>query len=197
MGEFYGTVSGVTGIQQRKISWWVSILPHLERMDLYNLWKDLGDPSLPGLTDYNTSGGAGPKNLPGDIGVTNSLIPGLYMRLAICPSYSPPSDKDCWLSYRVNVGRILGNVLQTSTAPTSTLIPAEGVFTDQCQPFRTSPMTAANTYQMVRVGLSSISANDGTACTLMLAENAASVPPPNTYAFEGRWAACFKPTYKY
>ena len=182
VGEFYGTVSGVTGLQQRKISWWVSILPWLERTDLYNLWKDLT------MTPYNTTGGSGPTSLPGDIGVTNSLIPGLYMRIAICPSYSPPSDKDCWLSYRVNVGRILGNVLQTSTAPTSTLIPAEGVFTDQCQPFRTSPMTAANTYQIERVGLSSISANDGTACTLMLAENAASVPPPNTYAFEGRWA---------
>jgi prepilin-type N-terminal cleavage/methylation domain-containing protein len=180
VGEFYGSVSGT--IQQRKISWWVSILPQLERMDLFNLWKDLT------LTAYNTAGGGGPTNLPGDNNVANTLIPGVYMRIAICPSYSPASDKDSWLSYRVNVGRILGNTLSTAAPSTATIIPAEGVFTDQQQPFRTSPLTPTNTYQIVRVGLSSISANDGTANTLMLAENAASVPPPNTYAFDGRWA---------
>ncbi len=184
VGEFYGNISGK--IQQRKITWWVSILPQLERMDLYNLWKDLT------LTNFNTIGGAAPTYLPGDNNVANTLIPGVYMRIAICPSYSPPSEKDSWLSYRVNVGRILGNTLPTATTPTTTIIPAEGVFTDQCQPYRTSANFATNTYQIVRVGLSSISANDGTACTLMLAENSASVPPMNTYAFDGRWAPVFE-----
>jgi prepilin-type N-terminal cleavage/methylation domain-containing protein len=184
VGEIYGSVGGT--LYQRKITWWVSILPWLERSDMYNLWKDLT------LTAYNTTGGGGPTSLPGDNTVTNTLIPGVYMRIAICPSYSPASDKDSWLSYRVNVGRILGNTLQNAAPSTATIIPAEGVFTDQCQPNRTSGLTPANTYQVVRVGLSSIQANDGTANTLMLAENSASVPPVNTFAFDGRWAPIYE-----
>ncbi len=185
VGEIYAPVNGV--MHQRKITWWVSILPHLERMELYNLWKDLNIG-----TTYDNVGAAPPSTPPGDNTVPNNLIPGVYMRIAICPSYSPPSDKDSWLSYRVNVGRMMGNTLQGAAQSSATFIPAEGVFTDQCQDNRVAS-PAATQEQIVRVGLSSISSNDGTSTTLMLAENAASVPPPNTYAFDGRWAPVIEP----
>ncbi len=103
VGEYYGTAKGV--MAQRKITWWVSILPYLGRMDLNDLWKDLT------LTSAN----------PGDNTIANNPIPGVYMKTAICPSYSPPSDKESWLSYRVNVGRMMGNTLQGVT-PASNLV---------------------------------------------------------------------------
>jgi prepilin-type N-terminal cleavage/methylation domain-containing protein len=168
VGEYYGTINGKA--KQRKITWWISILPHLGRTDLSDLWKDLSIAS--------TS--------PGDNTVTPNLIPGLYMRIAICPSYSPPSDKDSWLSYRVNVGRMMANTLQGATASAASYIPAEGVFTDQCQDNRLT--TGSTPEQFVRVNLDTINKYDGTSCTLMLAENSASVPPLNAYAFDGRWA---------
>jgi prepilin-type N-terminal cleavage/methylation domain-containing protein len=175
VGEYYGTIS--SKLAQRKITWWISILPHLGRTDLSDLWKDLS------ITADNTGGGTA----PGDNTVAGNLIPGLYMRIAICPSYSPPSDKDSWLSYRVNVGRMMANSFPADTTSASSYIPAEGVFTDQCQDNRLT-LTSANTEQIVRVNLDYISSKDGTSCTLMLAENAASVPPLNAYAFDGRWA---------
>jgi prepilin-type N-terminal cleavage/methylation domain-containing protein len=168
VGEYDATIKGT--LTQRKITWWVSILPHLGRTDLSDLWKDLT------ITSTN----------PGDNTIANNPIPGLYMRIAICPSYSPPSDKDSWLSYRVNVGRMMQNTLQSATQSAYTFIPAEGVFTDQFNDNYTN--NASSPEQIVRVNLDYISSKDGTSCTLMLAENAASVPPLNAYAFDGRWA---------
>jgi prepilin-type N-terminal cleavage/methylation domain-containing protein len=168
VGEYYGTVSGAT--VQRKITWWVSILPYLGRMDMSDRWKDLS------ITSAN----------PGDNTIANNLIPGIFMRNAVCPSYSPPSDKESWLSYRVNVGRMLGNTLQGATPSAAPYIPAEGVFTDQCQDNRLT--TGSTPEQIVRVNLDTIGSKDGTSCTLMLAEDSASVPPLNAYDYPGQWA---------
>jgi len=175
VGENYGTISGTTA--QRKITWWVSILPYMGRMDLSDLWNDLT------ITADNT-GGSTP---PGDNTYASNLIPGTHMKEAVCPSYSPPSDKEPWLSYRVNVGRMLGNTLQNATPSSAPYIPAEGVFTDQCQDNRVVSSTT-KPEQIVRVNLDTIGSKDGTSCTLMLAENSASVPPINSYAFDGKWA---------
>ncbi|MGA2062559.1 MAG: DUF1559 domain-containing protein [Thermoguttaceae bacterium] len=170
VGE-YRTGSG-TSIQQRKISWWVAILPHLGRMDINDRWKDLVRwPSIsPGDSAYPP-----PDN----------LIPAIYMKTALCPSYSPPSANDSWLSYRVNVGRMLKNSIDGDGNPTTQLIPAEGVFTDQFSDTAITP--TAKQEQIVHVNLGFIDSKDGTSCTLMLSENAASVPP-TVYSFEGKWS---------
>ncbi len=170
VGE-YRLGSGTT-IVQRKISWWVSILPYLGRMDINDLWKDLTI-VIPGT------------GLPGDNTVPNNPIPGVLMKIAVCPSYSPPSLTDAWLSYRGNVGRMMANSLQGATPSSSLYIPAEGVFTDQCQDTAANPANPQE--QIVRVGLGFIDSKDGSSCTLLISENSASVPP-TVYAFDGRWS---------
>lgn len=167
ISEYRDTVNGT--IKQRKISWWVSILPYLGRMDLHDLWRDLTIPSTN----------------PGDSTVANNRIPAVRMSLAICPSYSPPTMNDAWLSYRVNVGRITANydpANNISTNQQAQAIPAEGVFTDQ---FQDNPTTA--TERIAKVTMDFINSKDGTANTLMLSENASSVPPTR-FAWDGRWS---------
>lgn len=154
-------------LKQRKISWWVSILPYLDRMDLHDLWKDL---TLPNSNPDNPT--------PGDNTAANNPIPGTYMKIAVCPSYSPPSANDAWLTYRANVGRMIGNSVAPNTA--NQFIAAEGVFTDQYQ----DPGVAEN---IVKVGLGFIGSKDGSANTLLIAENSASVPPVGAYPQVGRW----------
>ncbi|MGD0383349.1 MAG: DUF1559 domain-containing protein [Thermoguttaceae bacterium] len=180
VGEYRTTFKGA--LKQRKITWWVAILPYLSRTDLHDLWKDL---TIPATNPDNPT--------PGDNTIANNPIPGIYMKVAICPSFSPPSPTDSWLSYRVNVGRMMANESYPST--TSQFISAEGVFTDQ---FQDDPTLAAPE-QVVRVSLSFIDSKDGTSSTLMLAENAASVPPYyayNTHSQDGYWAPTPNPVAK-
>ncbi len=182
VGEYRGG-SGAN-MYQRKISWWVSILPQLGRMDVSDRWKDAVN--FP-VVNY-------PSTNPGDSAYPPPVnqIPAMYMKIANCPSYSPPSANDSWLSYRVNVGRMLQNSFaggKSPTAnPTTQFVPAEGVFTDQ---FSDNAPSAADTTvsqeQIVHVNLGFIDSKDGTSCTLMVSENAASVPP-TPYYFEGKWS---------
>ncbi len=178
--EYRGYLTGSTTVKQRKISWFVAILPYLDRNDLHELWKELTFP--------NTN----PDNpIPGDNTVANNPIPGVFMRIAICPNNTPPTPNDSWLSYRVNVGRITPNSFANSDATTKAnalAIPAEGVFTDQ---FQDNPPPLPNPENIVRIGLSSIVAHDGTSTTLMLAEHSASVPPlpvGGEQYQDGKWA---------
>ena len=83
----------------------------------------------------------------------------------------------------------MANTILNATPSSGTFIPAEGVFTDQCQD-NVNPAAAQE--QLVRFGFGYIDSKDGTTCTLMLAENSASVPPLNAYAFDGRWAPVFE-----
>lgn len=174
-GAFPGYVSSLTKAgtsNYRKISWWISILPEIGRMDVSDLWQN------PAVIDANP--GATP----------NGVIPSLMMRLAVCPSFSPPTPNESWLSYRVNVGRITANVFTTSTGISgpdqiiSRSIPAEGVFTDQYQDNPGNPATAEI---IQRIGLGFIDSKDGSYTTLMLSENSASVPP-TPLAWDGKWA---------
>jgi prepilin-type N-terminal cleavage/methylation domain-containing protein/prepilin-type processing-associated H-X9-DG protein len=169
---------GTTGeIKQRKISWWVSLLPHFGRMDMHDLWKNL---LIPNNNPDNPLPGA-----PVAVGVTNP-IPSRMMKLGVCPSYSPPTPDDSWLSYRVNVGRITPNAFNSSSAAiklAAQCIPAEGVFTDQFQ----DPRDPTDPELLSRIGLGYIDSKDGSSCTLMVAENSASVPP-TIYAQDGKWA---------
>ncbi|HEY4761444.1 MAG TPA: DUF1559 domain-containing protein [Thermoguttaceae bacterium] len=178
VGEYRGYIQGQSEIKQRKISWWVSILPQLDRMDLHELWKDI---TLAGVSPVDTS------KLPGDNTVADNPIPGVYMKLAVCPNNTPPTQNESWLSYRVNVGGGLDGPRPNTFGPGNNdpRIPAEGVFTDQYQDDFNDPANAEN---LVRVGLGYITSKDGSSTTLMLAENAASVPPQNSFSQEGKWA---------
>jgi prepilin-type N-terminal cleavage/methylation domain-containing protein len=167
VGEYRATINNT--LTQRKISWWVSLLPYFGRLDVSDLWKDLNIQSLN----------------PGDPTVAGNLIPSLMMRLAVCPSYSPPTPGDSWLSYRVNVGRMTPNDVSGSVTTQGQAIPAEGVFTDQFSDNATTP--ASPQEQIVRIGLGFLDSKDGASCTLMIAENSASVAP-SPYAWPGKWA---------
>jgi prepilin-type N-terminal cleavage/methylation domain-containing protein/prepilin-type processing-associated H-X9-DG protein len=178
VGEYRMPWGNSGDIKQRKISWWVALLPHFGRMDLHDLWKNL---LIPNSNPDSPLPGA-----PVAVGVTNP-IPSRMMKLAICPSYSPPTPDDSWLSYRVNVGRITPNANNSSDNTVklaAQCIPAEGVFTDQ---FQDNPMDPSNPELLSRIGLGYIDSKDGSACTLMVAENSASVPP-TINARDGKWA---------
>jgi len=178
VGEYRETFSGSTVPKQRKISWWVAILPYLGRMDLDALWQKLDNYTA--LTFDDTT------YPPGDSTVANNPIPSLMMKIAVCPSYSPPSPNESWLSYRVNVGRMMANTLLGATTPSAPYIPCEGVFTDQFSDTAATPTSTQE--QIVKIGLGFIDSKDGTSCTLMLGENSASVPPVDAYYQDGKWA---------
>jgi prepilin-type N-terminal cleavage/methylation domain-containing protein len=169
---------------QRKISWFVSLLPYLEHSDLDNLWKDT-------LYSGKASGNADDTNFPPGSSsiVTNNPIPAVYIPIAVCPDNMPPTKDACYLSYRVNVGRMTRNSYANDSSSiikyAAQSIPAEGVFTDQFQDY---PVHTSSKENITRFGLSFISAKDGTATTLMMAENASSQPPITAIPFEGYWA---------
>ncbi|MGW8257686.1 MAG: DUF1559 family PulG-like putative transporter, partial [Thermoguttaceae bacterium] len=182
VGEYRGYLPGDTTIKQRKISWFVAVLPYLDRVDLHDLWKDI---TLPDVNPDNPLPGT-PTTDPAN----PNPIPAVYMRIAVCPNNTPPTQNESWLSYRANVGRIKPNYFSGEDDPQRVLaakaIPAEAVFTDQYQ----DDPTGANTERLARVSQSFINSKDGTGTTLMLAENSASVPPYSTLEsyFEGKWA---------
>jgi prepilin-type N-terminal cleavage/methylation domain-containing protein len=154
VNEFRGLVSNK--LKQRKASWLVPILPSLDRMDLYNLWKNV---TLPQSDPDNP--------IPGDSTATNNPIPGQLMAVTMCPSSPAGSTQngECWLAYRINTGRNRLNAYAAGTIIPSQ-ITAEGVATDQFQD--------ALTEQIVRVGTAYISSKDGCSTTLLLAEKCSS-----------------------
>ena len=177
VGEYRDTISNK--IVQRKISWWIAILPYFGRMDVSDLWRDLNI----------TVAGTGNYDGPGNPAVVGNRIPSMMMKLGVCPSFSPPSPNDSWLSYRVNVGRMTPNAYLNDTAAQKVIaqaIPAEGVFTDQYQD--EDPNNPANPEILKSIGLEFIGSKDGPSCTLMLAENSASVPPIHAWPQDGKWA---------
>ena len=75
----------------------------------------------------------------------------------------------------------MGNTLQNAQPASNLFIPAEGIFTDQCQDNRLHPgkHSGIKLYALIWI----LSSNDGTTYTLMLAENSASVPPVRRFCF--------------
>jgi prepilin-type N-terminal cleavage/methylation domain-containing protein/prepilin-type processing-associated H-X9-DG protein len=160
VNEFRGINPATGNMKQRKASWMVTILPHIDRMDIYNLWKDISNPTsdidnpVPGTPSLNPS--------------NPNPIPGQLISLVICPSnpMGSTANEECWLAYRINTGRNRPNSAQTDTR-----IAAEGVATDQF------PENFNNVEQIVRVGTAFISSKDGCSTTLLLAENSSSQIP--------------------
>jgi prepilin-type N-terminal cleavage/methylation domain-containing protein len=199
-GYFPGYVGDQRGYDKtnkavhRKVSWMVSILSHLDRMDLDNLWKDFTTANVGYIDNNGTQTGLNPGDNTASTTATPNPIPGVYMKIAICPDNTPPTQSDSWLSYRVNVGRMRRNAFPaipdtdpTTTQQISQAISAEGVFTDQFDDYYT-PLTTNKKEQIVRVGTSFVNSHDGTATTLLLAENSASVAPVGAFPQDGRWA---------
>jgi prepilin-type N-terminal cleavage/methylation domain-containing protein/prepilin-type processing-associated H-X9-DG protein len=166
INEFRGLVS--SKVKQRKASWVVTILPAIERMDLYRLWKDVTIP---------TSNPDPTSSLPGDSTATNNPIPGSLISILICPSSPPGSSTngDCWLAYRINAGRNRPNTYSPNQADPR--IAAEGVATYQFQ-----DDVLKNSEQIVRVSTAFISSKDGCSTTLLLAEKNNSQVPLSRWA---------------
>jgi prepilin-type N-terminal cleavage/methylation domain-containing protein/prepilin-type processing-associated H-X9-DG protein len=156
---FAKTQSGQDTTVPVKASWAFMILPQLDRNDLYRAHSK------------------NPENLD-NTWIGNPPVPGQGQTLAImiCPSDPPESQNGAPLSYGVNCGapdRILSD--ETQASQYSPDLAANGVFHD-ADPFFSAnaqilpnkqPVTPRKT---VRSGTSYVSANDGSATTIMLAE---------------------------
>jgi prepilin-type N-terminal cleavage/methylation domain-containing protein len=141
-----------------KINWVQSILPQLDRADLYNRMKD----DFTSVVQNN-----------GDI---SKFVPyQSFMKIMVCPSNSPSdlSQNKPWLAYRINTGRNRANY-NSNNPPAGTTaqlvnsqLTSEGVSTDQ-------GVWPGTGIQIVRVGLSFISSKDGSSTTLLLGEQSNS-----------------------
>jgi prepilin-type N-terminal cleavage/methylation domain-containing protein len=143
---FPGTTSSTT--LGYPASWVIHVLPFMDRMDIYNFWKE---------------------NIPKPYTGQSFTLPTPLVQIGVCPNNQPAdTSKGDWLAYRVNTGynRVIPNPVGSLTAIQITnrknFIVAEGVCTDQWNP------------NSVKVGTSYISSKDGTSTTLLLAERSAT-----------------------
>jgi prepilin-type N-terminal cleavage/methylation domain-containing protein len=156
-----------------KPNWMVTILPMLERSDIYNRLIDnfkkwAVNPSDPTASYTDT-----------------------YLKITVCPS-NMPSDttgRTPWLAYRGNTGRNRANFVmpanptaadQAKAAIINGQIISEGVFTDQAA--LPSWANSNKVEQVVRVGLSYLSSKDGSSTTLLLSEVSNSDTPLSNWA---------------
>ncbi len=143
------------GTRVLNVSWLVLVLPHMDRMDLWNKWND---PNL-------------------DASESRYLLHS-YLPILMCPSNPPEAtpratgDNDPGntpIGYVVNCGIQDGTSI---TRPNSTLCqdgPATGVFFDQ-QGLDQAGASRTNQADR-RIGLDYISQHDGSSNTLLLAES--------------------------
>jgi prepilin-type N-terminal cleavage/methylation domain-containing protein/prepilin-type processing-associated H-X9-DG protein len=148
-----------------KLNWVESILPQLERSDIYNrLIEEFKKQASSGTPDYQDT----------------------YLKILVCPSNTPSdtSGRTPWLAYRANTGRNRANPKVMPSSPASDQLKAkiicnqlisEGVFTDQAAV--PNKYTQYDGEQTVRVGLSYISSKDGSSTTLLLSEMSTSDTP--------------------
>lgn len=150
-------------------TWVISLLPHLERMDLWNIWHDTNPTS----------------------GTSRVLRPRVDLGVTKCPSFSPQYEGVgiANLHYVVNTGWV--DAAATPTDPGSAGDGRDkGVFHDH-QDYGTDnvaipPIPNAGTipeYNRTYVSLDYLSNNDGSSTTVMLGENVNAetlVPPPAT-----------------
>jgi prepilin-type N-terminal cleavage/methylation domain-containing protein len=127
-------------------SWLVVCLPFLDRMDIYNYWKE-------SLKTY-------PTNVP----TTFPSKP--LIQIGVCPNNQPQdTTTGAWLAYRVNTGYGRLNPRSGDTVTPDAkrrYIAAEGVCNDLYAPLG------------VRVGNSYLSSKDGATTTLLIAEKSAT-----------------------
>ena len=132
-------------------SWVVSLLPFLEKTDMYNLWAG-----------YNPS--ATPPNTFAFNQTANNILTNPYMKLLVCPSDSPDSTNQAWCSYVCNRGCNGWNYAYL------------GVCMDQAMPATSASVTGP----AVQVSLDYVSSHDGSTTTLLLAESLLDYPTNTT-----------------
>ena len=151
-------------IPEVNASWVISILPYIERNDLWNIWHD-ANPTIGNST-------------------TRVLRPRVDLGVTMCPSFSPEFEgpDTTNLHYVVNCGwpdvsSVTSAEWDTITGGANDPRPggrADGVFYDHQDNF----ILPAN---QTSVSLDYISSNDGSSTTLLLGENINAdilVPPP-------------------
>jgi len=149
---------GMSANQQVKASWAFMILPQLDRNDLYRAYTKKA-----------------PEN-PNDFFLGNPPIPNESLEIMSCPSDPPSETGGAPTSYAVNAGvpdRRLSS--EDAAMGISGDSAANGVFHDADPFFGPGSAVGPNGQPMkpkklVKLNTSSVSANDGTATTIMFAE---------------------------
>jgi len=135
-------------VATQAVYWPISLLPHLERGDLYRIMET---GSASGTRQFLTAAG-GTMSLP-----TISIFQ--------CPSAPPSSDLGSTTAYAANAGSGLAMPAVTNQAK------GDGVFLDR---FHTA-IGAARYYSAARNSLDSVSSGDGTANTLLFGEKTSNL----------------------
>jgi prepilin-type processing-associated H-X9-DG protein len=156
------TTVSVNGVPTNKVpvNWLITLLPNLERPDLYRNWKNLTavDFSADGQVTYTF------PSLNG-----TSLSPRVYMELLVCPSDSEgsqpqPVGQGQPISYIVNSG--LQDVPATTESPADW--PANGVFVSRWE----MPIAATKPQLLFATSnANSVSIGDGVSETVLMSEN--------------------------
>lgn len=176
---------GGNSLPSYPVSWVVSLLPYLERQDLYAHWRN---------GDFLLAGPMGPTPNP-----TLDPVQHGYLSLLVCPSNPPALNYPPPCAYVVNAGQADGTAMFGSATSGTAMsgsagmppVPADwlanGVFFDLFQDSMTTmmmdvPMSATcNMGPQVAMTLDYLGSHDGTSMTLMLSENidAGSYADPN------------------
>lgn len=166
---------GGNAVPNYPVSWVVTLLPYLERQDLYGHWRN---------GDFLLAGPMGPTPNPAIDPVQHG-----YLSLLVCPSNPPALNYPPPCAYVVNAGQADMSAMFGSAGMPS--FPADwlanGVFFDCFQDSMTTmmmdvPMSATcNMGPQVAMSLDYLGSHDGTSMTLMLSENidAGSYADPN------------------
>jgi prepilin-type N-terminal cleavage/methylation domain-containing protein/prepilin-type processing-associated H-X9-DG protein len=162
VNNFPMSTGGGTGTLNVPVSWMVTILPYMEKRDVYD--------SLTAGTATSVTAGAGGGVQAKVIFPPGSLV---YARLLTCPDDDPPLKtvaisatdyNDTWTSYVCNRGRNSDAVGERRSA---------GV----------CPCAYAGNTSSAKVGLDYISSHDGSTNTLLLSESVLTNPnvPPRLW----------------
>lgn len=169
------TMMGMS-IERYPVSWVVSLLPMIERPDLYRNWRNGAFLS------------AGPMG-----SAPNPLIDPAqqgYVALLVCPSNPPAQNYPPPCAYVVNAGQPDTQAMFGSGGMTSMRAdwPANGVFFDNFQDSMQSmmehvPMAATcNMGPQTEMTMDFLGSHDGTSMTLMVSENLDAVSYADPYA---------------
>jgi prepilin-type N-terminal cleavage/methylation domain-containing protein/prepilin-type processing-associated H-X9-DG protein len=137
-----------------RVSWVISILPNLERNDLYSNWQNPGWPlDLANASNQNRQS---------------------YMTqisLLVCPSNANPNPGDNPLSYVVNTGSAYKASDNFSTTTLWKEDPNSGVCFNRSRQDAAFMSPPLSNFSAPKVALDFLNSNDGTSHTLLMSEN--------------------------
>lgn len=151
------TLPGASAATKIPVSWVVTVLPYLERTDIYDLWRD-----------PQQSASAG-----------QPWPPQIYLQILVCPSSPPPSSVKAPCVYVVNSGMGDIYVYVATAGVTSVAYPADwqanGIFFNHFfQPAGNNlvPFVSAPCIEpLVYTNQNYVTVSDGSSHTLMISEN--------------------------